>query len=154
PRSPPANIERFIAPDVDQRRLEARKQLPEQVLDKRPRARLGWTKRERPPPFPLMEVPRIVALDLAEVLILRPAQPPREMAEAVLVCGELDAPGRGVRVELTDLGGRQRRRGRVLPDILVTGVRECVLGVKLEMVALERGEEVHGLAQLGHRGNF
>ena len=75
-------------------------------------------------------------------------QPAVHMAEAVLVGHELNMPFTAIGVEQHDLFAREG--AGILPDDLVAPVGEGMLGIELELVHLETGQQVDQLVERLH----
>ena len=145
-------VERLVAADVDEPRLEIRQQLAKQPVNELERCRISGTESGRI----LLEASprkrRSALGQLGEMVVARLRQPPLHVSEAVLVRHELDAVHHAVEVQLAYLLGRERRR--LLPHRLVRRVGERVFGVELELVVVEARKDVHQLLQRAHRGHL
>ena len=143
------NLERLVAADVEELRIEAREQFVVKPLQERQRFRQRRVERGG---VLLDRAPRRHGAALrhrGERVVLRKIEPPFEMTEGVLVRHQLDVVHPAVGVQLAHLGGRERRG--VAPGRLMLRVPERVFGVELELVVVADLQQIDDLAERGHR---
>jgi hypothetical protein len=73
----------------------------------------------------------------------------RKMSKAVLIRSDLNTSYRRVRIQPTHLIWRYRRP--LAPSVFMSRVRERMLDVELQMIALELSKCVNQRTQLSHR---
>ncbi|OPZ07056.1 MAG: hypothetical protein BWZ08_02103 [candidate division BRC1 bacterium ADurb.BinA292] len=132
-----AELEGFVAADVEQPAGEMRQQLLIQPRDELDRAGIERVERGG---LPLGQ--------LGERTVGGAAQPAFHVPERVLVGDELDEPLAAILVQVEDL---LRGEGRgVGPDRAVVAIGERVFGVQLELIDLPLGERVDQVHQRPH----
>ena len=146
-RAPAAEIEGLVEPGVERAAGEAGEELVEEVGQQVQAPRVGGAQAERL--RPVAERVLDPLRDLGERPVAVVDQPPVQVAEAVLVRHQLDEAAPAVGVEGADV--RRRQRAGLRPDLFVPPVGEGVLGVELELVELELGQQLDQAEELGER---